>query len=78
MLLDETKDTDLSASFAAQFAADFEFVDTLDSQQITLDLAGQYLQLGEYDSANRLLNEVVAQGNPEQQQQAQALLARSA
>ena len=78
VLLDETKDTDLSASFAAQFAADFEFVDTLDSQQITLDLAGQYLQLGEYDSANRLLNEVVAQGNPEQQQQAQALLARSA
>ena len=76
--LNDAKDTDLSASFAAQFAADFEFVDTLDSQQITLDLAAQYLQLGEYDSANRLLNEVIVQGNPEQQQQAQALLARSA
>lgn len=78
VLPDEIRNPDLSASFADQFAADFEFVDALDSQQITLDLAEQYLQLGEYDSANRLLNEVVAQGNPEQQQQAQALLARSA
>ena len=78
VLPDEMRNPDLSASFADQFAADFEFVDALDSQQITLDLAEQYLQLGEYDSANRLLNEVVAQGNPEQQQQAQALLARSA
>lgn len=78
VLPDEIRNPDLSASFADQFAADFEFIDALDSQQITLDLAEQYLQLGEYDSANRLLNEVVAQGNPEQQQQAQALLARSA
>ncbi|WP_352338023.1 FimV/HubP family polar landmark protein [Psychrobacter sp. 16-MNA-CIBAN-0192] len=70
--------TDEAATdFAEQFATDFAFVDTLDSQQVTLDLAGQYLQLGEYDSANRLLNEVVAQGNPEQQAQAQALLART-
>lgn len=78
VLPDEIRNPDLSARFADQFAADFEFIDALDSQQITLDLAVQYLQLGEYDSANRLLNEVVAQGNPEQQQQAQALLARSA
>lgn len=78
VLPDEIRNPDLSARFADQFAADFEFIDALDSQQITLDLAEQYLQLGEYDSANRLLNEVVAQGNPEQQQQAQALLARSA
>lgn len=64
--------------FASRFAADFDFVKTLDSNQVTLDLAGQYLQLGEYDSAKRLLNEVITQGNDEQKNQAQALLARTA
>lgn len=64
--------------FAAQFAADFDFVKTLDNNQVTLDLASQYIQLGEYDSAKRLLNEVISQGNSEQQSQAQTLLARSA
>lgn len=67
-----------AVDFAAQFATDFDFVDTLDSSQVTLDLAGQYLELGEYDSAKRLLNEVIADGNHEQQNQAQALLARTA
>lgn len=67
-----------SADFAAQFDADFDFVKTLDNNQVTLDLATQYLQLGEYDSAKRLLNEVVMQGNSEQQSQAQVLLARTA
>lgn len=64
--------------FSLRFAADFDFVKTLDSNQVTLDLAGQYLQLGEYDSAKRLLNEVMTQGNSEQQQQAQTLLDRTA
>ena len=64
--------------FDAQFAEDFDFVNTLDSHQITLDLASQYLQLGEYDSAKRLLNEVITQGNIEQQKQAKALLTRTA
>ena len=45
---------------------------------MTLDLAGQYVQLGEYDSAKRLLNEVISQGTSEQQSQAQALLDRTA
>ena len=45
---------------------------------MTLDLAGQYLQLGEYDSAKRLLAEVMTNGNSEQQSQAQALLDRTA
>ena len=78
VLINEDHDTEKDAQFAAQFAEDFAFVDTLDSQQITLDLAKQYLQLGEYDSAKRLFHEVVAQGNPEQKAQAQALLARTA
>ena len=64
--------------FSSRFAADFDFVKTLDSNQVTLDLAGQYLQLGEYDSAKRLLNEVITQGTSEQQQQAQVLLDRTA
>jgi len=64
--------------FSSRFAADFDFVKSLDSNQVTLDLADQYLQLGEYDSAKRLLNEVIAQGNSEQKQQAQLLLERTA
>ncbi|GAF60675.1 hypothetical protein JCM18903_610 [Psychrobacter sp. JCM 18903] len=64
--------------FSSRFAADFDFVKSLDSTQVTLDLAGQYLQLGEYDSAKRLLNEVLIQGTSEQQNQAKVLLARTA
>ena len=64
--------------FSSRFAADFDFVKTLDSNQVTLDLAGQYVQLGEYDSAKRLLNEVISQGTSEQKSQAQALLDRTA
>ena len=77
-VIEDYQDTSSSVSFDADFAADFDFVNTLDSHQVTLDLASQYLKLGEYDSAKRLLNEVVMQGNSEQQQQAQALLARTA
>ena len=64
--------------FSSRFAADFDFVKTLDSNQVTLDLAGQYVQLGEYDSAKRLLNEVISQGTSKQQSQAQSLLDRTA
>ena len=69
---------DNAEDFSARFAADFDFVQSLDSNQVALDLAGQYLQLGEYDSAKRLLNEVISQGNSAQQQQAQLLLERTA
>lgn len=70
--------TESPEDFSSRFAADFDFVKTLDSNQVTLDLAGQYVQLGEYDSAKRLLNEVISQGTSEQQSQAQALLDRTA
>ena len=70
--------TSSTEDFSSRFAADFDFVKSLDSNQVTLDLAGQYVQLGEYDSAKRLLNEVIAKGNSEQQQQAQRLLDRTA
>ncbi len=71
-------ETESPEDFSSRFAADFDFVKTLDSNQVTLDLAGQYVQLGEYDSAKRLLNEVISQGTSEQQSQAQALLDRTA
>ena len=76
--IDIAADTDSAEDFSSRFAADFDFVKSLDSNQVTLDLAGQYVQLGEYDSAKRLLNEVIAKGNSEQQQQAQLLLDRTA
>lgn len=69
-----TVDSDLSK----QFAEDFDFVASFDPNQITLNLAEQYLELGEYDSAKRLLDEVVHTGDSQQQQQAQALLAKTA
>lgn len=74
----ESIEKDNAEDFSARFAADFDFVKSLDSNQVALDLAGQYLQLGEYDSAKRLLNEVISQGNSAQQQQAQSLLERTA
>ena len=74
----ESIEEDNAEDFSARFAADFDFVKSLDSNQVALDLAGQYLQLGEYDSAKRLLNEVISQGNSAQQQQAQSLLERTA
>ncbi|MCG3841638.1 pilus assembly protein FimV [Psychrobacter sp. Ps1] len=72
------QETESAEDFSSRFAADFDFVKSLDSNQVTLDLADQYLQLGEYDSAKRLLKEVIAQGNSEQKQQAQLLLERTA
>lgn len=48
----------------------------LDNAQVTLELANQYLNLGELDSAKRLLSEVIEFGSGEQQQTAKALLAR--
>ena len=48
----------------------------LDNAEIALTLANKYLSLGEQDGAKRLLNEVIADGNPAQKQAAQSLLAR--
>lgn len=68
---------DSAATKKDQFATDFDFVADLDSAQVTLDLATQYMELGEYESAKRLLNEVVEQGNSAQQAQAQYLLGKT-
>lgn len=71
-------DPESADDFSSRFSADFDFVKSLDSNQVTLDLAAQYVQLGEYDSAKRLLNEVINQGSHEQQNQARLLLKRTA
>lgn len=57
-------------------ALDMSFVKGLDSAGITLDLAQQYMALGEYDSAKHLLEEVVTTGNAEQSRTASNLLKR--
>lgn len=62
----------------SQFAADFNYVNELDGVQVTIDLAAQYLELGEYESAKRLLKEVSNQGTAEQQSQIESLLAKAA
>jgi len=67
-----------TAHLNPQFSTDFALVNELNHQQITLELAEQYLELGEYDSAKRLLNEVLNEGDRQQQQQAQALLDKTA
>lgn len=45
-----------------------------DGVEITLQLAKQYLQFGEYDSAKRLLTEVINDGNLEQKTSAEGLI----
>ena len=62
----------------SQFASDFNYVNELDGVQVTIDLAAQYLELGEYESAKRLLKEVSNQGTAEQQSQIESLLAKAA
>lgn len=49
---------------------------SLDGVAITLDLAQQYLGLGEYDSAKHLFEEVIRFGSPEQRQTANTFLKR--
>jgi|26BtaG_2_1085354.scaffolds.fasta_scaffold00308_17 pilus assembly protein FimV len=71
-------DMPASATDDSQFAADFDYVNELDSVQVTIDLAAQYLELGEYESAKRLLKEVANQGTTEQQSQIESLLAKAA
>jgi pilus assembly protein FimV len=52
----------------------FEFDDQGDTAGTKLDLARAYLDMGDQDGARDILNEVVAEGNAEQQKRAQAML----
>ncbi|WP_019671608.1 FimV/HubP family polar landmark protein [Psychrobacter lutiphocae] len=54
-------DTETAIESGAEMAKQaFAFVQDIDSAQLTLDLAQQYLEVGEYDSAKRLLQEVLS------------------
>lgn len=72
----DTTGFDTSVSQQPAITNDFDFVEDLDKSQITLDLANQYLSLGEHDSAKRLLEEVAKSGNQNQQETATTLLKR--
>lgn len=63
---------DLDTSFSNAF----ELLKDVDSDQINLELAEQYMTLGEYDGAKRLLNEVTAGNNPDYTALAERLLAK--
>ena len=79
-MLDET-DSETEEGLA-QTAQDnsmppFEFIEPLNSVQLTLDLAQHYLNTGNYDSAKRLAQEVIeGDGSDEQKAFAQSILDR--
>lgn len=52
----------------------FDFADEGDTAGTKLDLARAYIDMGDQDGARDILNEVVAEGNSEQQKRAQAML----
>lgn len=64
-VLVDTPTADLTSTFA--------FIKDMDTTQLNLDLAEQYIELGEYDSAKRLLGEIT-NANPTQQSMVQNLL----
>lgn len=68
--------SDLVPAPASTPAFDTSMTAGLDTSGITLDLAQQYVALGEYDSAKHLLEEVVNTGNAEQSRTASSLLKR--
>jgi pilus assembly protein FimV len=69
---------DTSASPEDFLAKEFPFLVNLDVQQTNLELAESYINLGERTSARELLGEVINQGNPQQQAQAQHLMQKLA
>ena len=52
----------------------FDFIDSDDENATRLDLAQAYIDMGDDAGAREMLDEVLAEGNPEQQAQAKSLL----
>ncbi len=72
---DEDLLEDLELDSAAKGAEEeFEFEDEGDSANTKLDLARAYIDMGDADGARDILNEVLDEGNSDQQQKAQAML----
>jgi pilus assembly protein FimV len=55
---------------------DFDFLGDTDENATKLDLAKAYIDMGDAEGARDILNEVVSEGNPEQQQEAKELLSQ--
>ena len=70
----DTDDIDLDLDEDALGEDAFDFEDEGDTVSTKLDLARAYIDMGDQDGARDILNEVVAEGNDEQQQRAQAML----
>ena len=66
-------DLDLGAESPAE-EDEFDFGDEADVATTKLDLARAYIDMGDEDGARDILNEVLSEGNSEQQQQAQTML----
>lgn len=66
-------DLDLGAESAVE-EDEFDFGDEADVATTKLDLARAYIDMGDEDGARDILNEVLSEGNSEQQQQAQTML----
>ena len=68
----------VAKDLATTLEEEFPFLQTADTFQTRLDLARNYIALGEISSAKELLNEVVAQGAGTQQAEARDLIAKLA
>lgn len=67
-----------TAPVVEDLSAVFEAIKDIDSATLNVELAEQYLNLGEYDSAKRLLDEVQGSDNPALLQRVEALRQRIA
>ena len=71
----EPSATATDGSLSSQLASEFAFLNDRDEQQVNLDLARSYADLGEKASAIELLDDVIAFGNSTQQDDARKLKA---
>lgn len=75
----EAVDTEATREEAADMDAsmgddDFDFLSGTDETATKLDLARAYVEMGDQEGARDILNEVVDEGNEQQQQEARSLL----
>jgi pilus assembly protein FimV len=78
MLEQSPTDMVTDGSLSSQLAAEFPFLAEQDDQQVNLDLARSYADLGELQSARELLANVLVNGSSNQQDDARQLLAKIA
>lgn len=72
----ETTSTAASDNFAFESGDDFNMLEGTDMNATKLDLAQAYIDMGDKDGARDILNEVLAEGNDQQKQTAQGLIAK--